>query len=120
MAETNVLVRRYASRAEFERRQAERVPCTGDATTRAVETPDSLGWGAQICDLSRTGVGLWVCFPFKPGSYLAVDLAGRDPKRAAKTALTRVVQIRERDDGTWHLGCEFLAPLTDDELAQLV
>src|SRR5437763_16523737 len=95
------LVRSFTSRLDFERRQAERHTCHLDATTHPLDTADTIAWGASLRDVSRTGVGLLLCFPFRAGTYLAVDLKGQ-------TVLTRVVQVRDRDDGTWLVGCEFI------------
>jgi hypothetical protein len=110
---TSILVRPVRSRLEFERRVAERHDCRLDATTQPLEAQDALAWGATVRDVSRTGVGLAVCFPFRAGSYLAIDLNGH-------THLTRVAQVRDRDDGTWQIGCEFVKPLSDAQLEALL
>lgn len=115
-----VLVRPYPSRHDFERRVAERHDCALDATTHPLEATDTLAWGATVRDVSRTGVGLAVCFPFRAGTYLAVDLHGRSPGQPARTMLTRVAHVRDHGDGTWHVGCEFVKPLTQDEFEKLV
>src|SRR4051794_23379801 len=112
-APTSVLVRSCRSRLDFERRVAERHDCELDATTHPLEASDTLLWGATIRDVSRTGVGLILCFPFRAGTYLAVDIHGQ-------THLTRVAYVRDRNDGTWHVGCEFVTPLCDSEFATLI
>src|SRR5262245_30349784 len=115
-----VLVRACRSRQEFERRTAERHECWLDATTHALDAQDTLAWGATIRDVSRTGVGLTICFPFREGTYLAVELHSRNPNQASQTYLTRVAQVRDRNDGTWHVGCEFVKALSDEEIEQLI
>ena len=108
-----ILVRPFPSALEFERRQGERHSCQLDATTHPLDAQDTLAWGASVRDISRTGVGLTLCFPFRKGTYLAVELKGM-------TVLSRVVHVRDKNDGTYHVGCEFLKPLTDAELDRLL
>ena len=112
-ASTSVLVRPVRSFLDFERRAAERHECRLDATTQPLEAQDGLAWGATVRDVSRTGVGLTVCFPFRAGSLLAVDLNGH-------SHLTRVAQVRDRNDGTWQIGCEFVEPLSDTQVQSLL
>ena len=108
-----ILVRPFGSRLEFEKRVAERHDCNLDATTHPLDSVDTLAWGATIRDVSRTGVGLTVCYPFRAGTYLAVDLKGT-------TVLSRVVHVRDRADGTWQVGCEFIKPLSESEVDRLL
>jgi PilZ domain len=110
---TATLVRPFASQIDFEKRHAERHDCDLDARTSPLDDPEGFSWGASIRDLSRTGVGLIVCFPFRTGTYLAVELRG-------STMLTRVVHVRDRNDGSYQVGCEFLRPLADDEIDRLI
>ena len=35
--------------------------------------PESLCWGATVQNISAGGIGLTLCYPFKPGAYLDVD-----------------------------------------------
>jgi hypothetical protein len=104
-----ILVRPFTSRLEFDKRQSERHECGLDTTTQPLDSADMVAWGANIRDISRTGVGLTLCYPFRAGTYLAVNLKGTQ-------VLSRVVHVRDRADGTWHVGCEFVKPLTDDEV----
>jgi hypothetical protein len=66
---TATLVRPYTSQIDFEKRTADRHECALDARTSPLDDPDGFAWGASIRDLSRTGLGLTVCFPFRVGSY---------------------------------------------------
>src|SRR3954447_8362713 len=106
-----ILVRPYPSALEFERRQGERHRCQLDATTHTLDPQDSLAWGASVRDISRTGVGLTLCFPFRPGTYLALDLHGPKPDSPVTTVLSRVIHVRDQPDGSWHVGCEFVKAL---------
>jgi hypothetical protein len=117
---TPVSVRSYETLLDFEQRHDPRHECALDATTRPLEAQDAFGWGASVRDISAKGIGLSLCYPFRAGTYLAVDLAGKNTHSASATILTRVVHAREQPDGSWHLGCEFVQPLTQLELETLL
>jgi hypothetical protein len=117
---TPILVRPYTSALEFERRQGERHKCRLDATTHSLDSQDTLAWGASVRDISRTGVGLTLCFPFRAGTYLALDLHGTHSDKPATTVLSRVVHVRDQNDGSWHVGCEFVKALGNRELESLL
>jgi hypothetical protein len=110
---TATLVRPVASQIDFDKRNAERHECALDSRTSPLDDPEGFSWGASIRDLSRVGVGLTVCFPFRSGTYLAVELKG-------STMLSRVVHVRDRNDGSYQVGCEFLRPLSEEELERLI
>ena len=101
-----------------ERRQSRRRACTPAATSYALEAAEAPAWGAVVHDISAGGVGLTLCFPFRPGTFLAVDVKRRDG--TTRSLLARVVHVRDRVDGSWHLGCEFVKPLCADEVEALV
>ena len=104
--------------ATLERRAAVRHVCDQEALSRPLDLPDAISWGAKVHDISRGGLALLLCYPFKPGTCLAVDLRlGQAPSR---TLLVRVVHVTDQADSTWSLGCEFAAPLSDQELAVLL
>src|SRR5262249_3454592 len=95
-----------------ERRASVRQVCLQDALTRPLEAPHQICWGAVVQNVSAGGLGLRLCYPFPPGTHLAVefDLAG-----TRRTLLARVLPVREQEDGTWFLGCELANRLTDAE-----
>jgi hypothetical protein len=102
---------------KLERRGSERHEVALPATTVAMEPGEALSWGATVVDISTGGIGMTLCYPFRPGSYLAVALqTGADSSR---TLMVRVVHIHEETDGRWRLGCEFLEPLDSDVLDQI-
>jgi hypothetical protein len=103
---------------EFERRSSARHPVAREALTRPLEGEDAIWWGATVRDLSNTGIGLTLCFPFRPGTYLAVDLLG--PLGGNRSLLTKVVHARDLADGTWHVGCEFVKPLSDSQIELII
>jgi hypothetical protein len=104
--------------AEFERRASTRHPVSIQGMSRPLEGQDAIWWGACVRDLSTTGVGLTLCFPFRAGTYLAIDLQGRGGWK--RTLLTRVVHTRDLADGTWHVGCEFLKPLAESDVELMI
>jgi hypothetical protein len=117
---TPILVRPFSSPLEFSRRQNERQCCQLDAMTHPLDAQDTLSWGASVRDISRSGIGLTLNFPFRAGTYLAIDLQGPKSNKPAKTVLTRVVHIRDQNDGSWHVGCEFVKVLSKQELEALL
>jgi len=101
-----------------ERRGAARHVAGLGALARPLEGQDSLWWGAQVRDISAGGIGLSLCFPFRPGTLLAIDLQGG--AGGSKTLLTRVAHVEDKADGTWYLGCEFVKKLSDSELEMMI
>lgn len=104
--------------AAFERRHTVRHAVKIEALSRPLEGQDSIWWGATVRDVSQTGLGLSVCFPFRAGTYLAVDLQMRGG--ASRTMLTRVVYARDQADGTWHVGCEFMKRLSESDMDLII
>jgi hypothetical protein len=102
----------------LERRASVRHVCAQEALSRPLELPDAISWGAKVQDISRGGLGLLLCYPFKAGTFLAVDLRGGDG--GSRTVLLRVVHAADQADGTWLVGGELAAPLSDAELAALL
>ena len=117
MSQLNALVQ-PSSRLEFERRAAHRRTGKGEALTRPLEAGDTIFWGATVRDISTSGIGLTLCFPFRAGTYLAIEL--QETGGAARSVLSRVVHALDQPDGTWHIGCEFVRPLTESDLDILV
>jgi|SRR5262249_29097764 len=104
----------FPSETYVERRGRQRFLVSGEAVSRPLDAPDAVAWGAQIRDLSATGIGLTLCYPFKPGTYLVIDL--QEPIGDVRTVLGRVVHVYDRADGTWTVGCEFVQPLSDEDV----
>lgn len=103
---------------DLDRRQSPRFPCQQETTARPLESTDTLGWGAQVRDVSQGGVGLTLCFPFRPGTYLSLDL--RNANGSCRSFLARVLHARDQADGTWHLGCEWVNAIAEDDLEMLL
>ena len=119
MSSRPVLVQPISQQALLnERRGSERHAASIEALTRPLEAQDTLWWGAVVRDISTTGLGLSLCYPFRPGTYLAVDV--QSASGGGRTFLTRVIHVQDKADGTWHLGCEFVKKLTDSDLEMII
>lgn len=118
MIQLAALVQPISPAVLAERRLADRHDCTVEAVSRSVEGADPMWWGATVRDLSRTGLSLTLCFPFRTGAFLAVDL--KEARGAGRTLLIRVVHAQDMADGTWRLGCEFVKPLTESDLELII
>jgi hypothetical protein len=90
--------------------------CNLEAVSRPLDSPDALSWGARVRSISTGGIGLVMCYPFKPGACLSVELS---VQRQARSLLVKVVHATDQADGTWLLGCEFVKPLSDGEVDAL-
>jgi hypothetical protein len=101
-----------------ERRESARHACALEATSSAVETGETLSWGAVVQDISADGIGITLCYPFRPGTYLDVEL--QTPNCMLRSLMVRVVHVHDRRDGMWRLGCEFVKPLSQSDMELLV
>lgn len=101
-----------------DKRASVRHACSLEATSQPLDDAQTIAWGAMVDDISEGGLGIILCYPFRPGTYLAIDLTGANGD--VRTVLVRVVHVRDRADGTWHLGCEFVKPLTESDVEMLI
>ncbi len=99
---------------DSERRDEARHACELEATSHAVEGRESLSWGAMVTDISAGGVGVTLCYPFKPGTFLSVDM--QCPDGMVRSLMVRVLHVHDQVDGQWRLGCEFIKPLTQSDM----
>ena len=109
---------RGANLIDIDHRHGPRQPCQVEATSRLLEPADGLSWGARITDVSTGGLKLELCFPFRPGTFLGLDV--ETPRaRLGRTLVCRVLHVHDHANGTWTLGCALLQPLSNSELALL-
>lgn len=99
---------------DLERRAGERHECALEATSHPIEVGETLSWGAVVHDISAGGVGVTLCYPFRPGTFLAIDM--QCPGGMVRTLMVRVLHVHDQSDGQWRLGCEFIKPLTLSEV----
>jgi hypothetical protein len=99
---------------DIERRGGDRHACSLEATSHPLDIGETLSWGAVVNDISAGGVGITLCYPFRPGTYLAVDL--QSSGGMVRTLMVRVLHVHDQTDGMWRLGCEFVKPLTQGDM----
>jgi hypothetical protein len=104
--------------AEYEKRTTARQACQIEVTSRPLDLGDGMAWGGTVKDISAGGLNLGLCFPFSPGTYLAIDL--QSPALVSSTLVCQVVHVHDHADGTWTLGCEFVKPLSDSDVELLL
>jgi PilZ domain len=103
---------------DTERRVCVRRTSMAEAASRPIGAQDTLSWAAQVRDLSSGGIGLVISHPFRPGTYVAIDL--QRGTALARSLLARVVHANEQPGGTWSIGCEFVKPLTQSDVDLLI
>jgi hypothetical protein len=108
-----------AEQADIEQRVAARQTCLIEATSRPIEVGDGMAWGGNVKDISAGGLKLGICFPFSPGTFLAIELQSA-AGAVSRAFVCRVVHVHDHADGTWTLGCEFIKPLSDSEVDLLL
>ena len=101
-----------------ERRNADRQMCAIDATSQSMDANETLSWGAVVQDISSGGIGLTLCYPFRPGTYLAVDIPTLSG--TLRSMMVRVVHVDDQNDGLWRLGCEFVKSLSESEMDLII
>jgi hypothetical protein len=67
-----------------------------------------------VRDISQTGVGLMLHFPFEPGETVAMELRCQ-PHGPSHMATGRVVHLSRGPQHNWFLGCAFDHPLSSEE-----
>jgi hypothetical protein len=73
-------------------------------------------WAARVKDVSLGGLGLVLNRRFEPGTLITVVPFGPESSRLL---LARVVYAAVLPDGHWHVGCELLDSLGEDDLKAL-
>jgi hypothetical protein len=104
---------------DVEQRKDKRPCCSILVTTHSLEAPFSLTWGASVQDVSDTGIGLILCFPFRVGTHLGLELCGAGPDAPAVNVCARVDRVRDQQDSSWHVDCTFVEALSKREVESL-
>jgi PilZ domain len=102
-----------------ERRAWVRYPSAQDGACYTPASEWGHFWKASIRDISRGGIGLVLDEPFSVDTVVAVELKS-ECGEAVRVLTARVRHITAAEDGRWMVGCEFLRPLDDDNLASLL
>jgi hypothetical protein len=107
--------------ADVERRARVRLPQSQDIycqpRTSSAQEAGQTGWLGKLHNISTGGLALILKKRFEPGTVLIVEL-GVD--RAVGSVTVRVVHTTLSTKGRWIIGCEFLRPLSDEEVQALV
>jgi PilZ domain-containing protein len=99
-----------------ERRQFVRYPCQVEVVCRVYGSKDQAVYPALSQDVSVQGIGLILSSCLNRGLILEVK-----PQSARwetiRSVLARVRSATALPDGRWLIGCSFVRPLTEEELA---
>jgi len=90
------------------------------ATVGKVITPgDQVFQRVWIQDLSLQGIGMDLTRPISKGSFILISMKGNDGRRVFELS-AKVMHCCALPHDQWHVGCEFITPLTPDDLDQLL
>jgi hypothetical protein len=103
--------RPYADRRAFVRHR-----CVLDSSCVPTDTDDT-GWPAQIQDISQGGAALLLKAHLETDTPIYIQLPW--PGGGSRSIPARVVYSRDRS-GQWLVGCDFVLPLSTDELAGIL
>jgi hypothetical protein len=73
---------------------------------------------ARVQDISTQGIGLIVDRSFPKGSVLVLRFSGTQPE--TRPLLVRVKYLQPLAEDSFHVGCTYVVPLTDEQFAELV
>jgi hypothetical protein len=106
--------------AQSERRSDVRQQCYLETYCQpAASRPDDLWWLAMIQDVSQTGLAMLSTRRFEPDAMVTIELRGPSGQFIC-TSPARVVHIRKRSEGGWHIGCVFATRLSEHQLQVLI
>lgn len=106
---------RMPKKTTHERRTSARYEIEIASDCRTALGAASQRWASTIVDISTTGVCLQSSRRFEPGSLVEVVFSTQSDDSAV-THLTRVRWNKETDSDSWLHGCEFVQPISDDDL----
>jgi hypothetical protein len=72
-------------------------------------------WPARVSNISRGGMKLEVGHDFEKGTTFQIEL-DRGPRLKSRMILARVTNKSQKDTALWSLGCEFLSPISQEDL----
>jgi hypothetical protein len=98
-----------------DRRQATRHRCLSECLVRLEDAAEPLDWPGMVYNISSTGIGLALPFPALVGRVLVIE--PRRPRVTGMRLRARVVRCALQQY-VWFQGCEFVTPLSDEELGR--
>jgi PilZ domain len=72
-------------------------------------------FAATVRDISQSGVCIQLPRRYEPGTGLAIELAAKG-RHEKCTFFAKVIHIKSHSPGLWSLGCQFVSPLSEEEL----
>lgn len=101
------------SRQPSDRRRAERFRCGYHATCQPITLTNGDLCHAEVRDLSQNGIGILSGQPFRPGSFLRVEL-GKGSPIVGYEMRVKVVHSSRQAGSVWLHGCVIIetAPVT--------
>jgi hypothetical protein len=102
-----------------ERRAWVRYPCSLDLLHRIIDAETECGWWATVLDVSRGGIGLRLPQRIEPGVTLILERPARHG-RPGRALPVRVVASTAAAEGGWRLGCQFVYPLSEQDMEALL
>jgi hypothetical protein len=96
---------------------SQEVSCQPVAASTAVQAESS--WLGNLRNTSVRGLSLVLDRRFEPGSLLIIELADK-AKAGARYWSVRVVNVTPEVKRRWIMGCEFIRPLSEQEIQALV
>ena len=74
---------------------------------------------AWLHNLSATGIGLLLAKPLDHGLFLTIQLKSSNSNKKYSLA-AHAIHSTEQATGDWLVGCQFVEPLTDEDLDDLL
>jgi len=71
-------------------------------------------WGAVIEEINASNLSLTLCYPFPPGTCLAVEL--ESPGSRTRSLAVRVLASEDQGERMWRLQCEYLPAMSESPL----
>ena len=112
-----------------ERRIKKRYPTTRRIACQPMHH-DAASWIGQVIDLSETGLCLELGRRFERGALLTVVLENEKTEQSEqgeeteqsepRSAVVRVMWVKQQSPGLWRMGCQFDQPLCETEVQELV
>lgn len=99
--------------SNIERRGAVRHLCSRVCYARPNGTASGFTWGVTICDISHLGISILLRCQLQEGMILAIQPDGGP---ATRVLYARIVRGHVHAPGCWFYGCEFVQPISEDEL----
>jgi PilZ domain len=111
---------RLMPRSQWDRRRREARYHCGPATLGQVSTVVSGEiWHGWVLDLSSHGAGVLLTQPLEAGTLIILHIKNNAGDRNYEFS-GRIVHATTQRTGDWLLGCEFIDPLTPDDLDALL